>query len=474
MEHPSIPLCVDLDGTLLRTDAMWEAVVLLLKKQPHLLFVLPFWLLQGKSVFKERVAALVALDVTVLPYHETLLAYLREQRAEGRQLLLVTGTPTLMAQQAADYVRVFDEVIGSGSGINLTGNNKAKLLVERFGHKGFDYIGNAKVDMNVWKDARKAIVVNAPESIRRAAKALGFVDKEFHDKKSVVRAFVRAIRPYQWTKNALIFVPFVTGHALGNGSIMLNGLIALIAFCCCTSCVYLLNDLLDLASDRAHPRKRFRPLASGDLPIPIAITAVPLLLIGSGIAASQLPASFSLVLVGYFILTLAYSLYLKQLMFIDVLVLAALYSVRIIAGHEASGLQYSVWLLVFAMFFFFSLALVKRYSELESSAREQKHTIAGRSYVTGDRNMVQILGAASGFIAAVVLALYITSDQVTRLYAYSEYLWAVIPVILYWITRIWIQARRGKMHDDPIVFALKDYVSYVVGGIVMVVLTIAT
>jgi len=238
--------------------------------------------------------------------------------------------------------------------------------------------------------------------------------------------------------------------------------------------VYLLNDLLDLASDRAHPRKRFRPLASGDLPIPIAITAVPLLLIGSGIAASQLPASFSLVLVGYFILTLAYSLYLKQLMFIDVLVLAALYSVRIIAGHEASGLQYSVWLLVFAMFFFFSLALVKRYSELESSAREQKHTIAGRSYVTGDRNMVQILGAASGFIAAVVLALYITSDQVTRLYAYPEYLWAVIPLILYWITRIWIQARRGKMHDDPIVFALKDYVSYVVGGIVMVVLTIAT
>lgn len=469
-----VPLCVDLDGTLLRTDSMWENMMLLLKQKPYMFFALPFWLLQGKAVLKERIAERAALDVTVLPYHESLLAYLREQRQTGRPILLVTGATASVAQRAADYVRLFDALITSGDGVNLTGKNKAKVLIDRFGHKGFDYIGNSKVDLLVWQEARKAIVVNAPGNVRRTVRSLGSYEKEFHDKRSVFRAFLRAIRPYQWTKNVLIFVPFVTAHVIGDPEIMMYGLIAFAAFCCCTSSVYLLNDLLDLASDRAHPRKRLRPLASGDLPIPVAVMGVPMMLVAAFALAWLLPPTFGLVLIGYFLLTLAYSFALKQLMFIDVLTLAALYSVRIIAGHEASGLVYSSWLLVFAVFFFLSLALVKRYSELESFSREQKHAVPGRGYVTSDKNMVRMLGGLSGMVAVFVLGLYITSEQVMRLYAYPQYLWILIPLMLYWITRIWKDASAGKVHDDPIVYALKDGTSYIIGGIAIIIISAAS
>lgn len=477
MQHASdkgIPLCVDLDGTLLRTDSTWEAIVLLVKTKPHLLFVLPLWLLSGKSALKEKIAASAAVDITMLPYHETLLEFLRDEQKKGRRLVLVTGSTSSIARAVAGHLGIFDEVFATSTGVNLTGRTKANLLVDRFGEKGFDYIGNARIDLKVWEKARKAIVVNAAPGVQRTARKLGGVEREFHDKESVFLAFFRAIRPYQWTKNILILVPIVTAHRLGDDAVLRQAMLAFISFCFCTSSVYLLNDLLDLTSDRLHPRKRFRPLASGQLPIPIALASIPLLLIASLLLALTLPPLFTLVLLAYFLTTLAYSFYLKQFVLIDVLVLAGLYSIRIIAGHSATGIVYSWWLLMFAMFFFFSLALMKRSSELERTTQEGSKTIAGRGYGVKDREIVSMLGSASGLISILILTLYMTSDQVVLLYARPQLLWLVVPVMLFWMSRIWLLAQRGVVHDDPIIFTLKDSVSYMAGVIIALLLFFAT
>lgn len=468
------PLCVDLDGTLLKTDSTWEAVALLMKHKPAHIFLLPLWRTKGKAYLKDKLIESVAMDVKNLPFNEPLVEFLRAEHATGRKIILVTGAAHAVAMAVKQHMPLFSDVIATGEGINLTGKNKAHALVQRYGEKGFDYIGNSAVDLLVWPHARHAIVVNAPAGVERRAGKVSDVKGDFNGRPSVLAAFFRAIRPHQWMKNVLIFVPLITSHQLSNGSLVLGACIAFVSFCLCTSSVYLLNDLFDLTADRNHPRKRFRPLAAGDLPIPVAMTAVPLCLIAGLGLSSVLSPLFTLVLILYFITTLAYSFYIKQLVLIDVMVLAGLYTIRIIAGHAATGVTYSLWLLMFSMFFFLSLALVKRYSELEVVLRENRSGITGRGYRVGDREQVGILGSASGYIAALILALYITSESVLPLYGRPYLLWLVIPLILYWISRIWLLAHRGEVHDDPVVFALKDRVSYGVGVLIAVVLFFAT
>jgi len=470
----AVPLCVDLDGTLLKTDSTWEAVALLMKHKPLLGLLLPVWRMKGKAHLKEKLMEHVAMDIQTLPFNQPFLEFLKTEHAQGRTIVLVTGAARSVALAVQEHLPLFSEVIATGEGINLTGKRKAAALVKRYGEKGFDYVGNSLVDLLVWPYARHAIVVNAPASVHRKAGKAGNVERAFDDRPSVVRAFFRAIRPHQWMKNVLIFVPLVTSHQLADGPVVARACLAFVSFCLCTSSVYLLNDLFDLTADRGHPRKRFRPLASGDLSISFAMAAVPVLLLAGLGLSTVLPPLFTLVLICYFVTTLAYSFYIKQLVLIDVMVLAGLYTIRIIAGHAATSVPYSLWLLMFSMFFFLSLALVKRYSELEVVLRENRSAIAGRGYRVGDREQVGILGSASGYIAALILALYITSESVIPLYTKPYLLWLIIPLILYWVSRIWLLAHRGEVHDDPVVFALKDRVSYGVGLLIVAVLILAT
>jgi 4-hydroxybenzoate polyprenyltransferase len=461
-----IPLCVDLDGTLLKTDTTWEVLLLFLKGNPLRLPLVLSWYLKGKHFMKERLSEKIVMDMSLLPVHSELLTFLKEEKQKGRELILVTGSAQKTADAMQRQLDIFSEVLGTGEGINLTGHKKAAMLINRYGEKGFDYAGNAAVDMKVWPHARRVIIVNASGRVTKKATALGTLERDFGGRKSLPKAFLRAVRPHQWMKNVLILVPLITSHQLADGAMVGRALIAFGAFCLCTSGVYLLNDLLDLASDRQHARKRYRPLASGDLPIPVALAAAPILMFSSLVVAAFLPPFFIPVIMTYVVTTFAYSFYLKQIVIIDVLLLAGLYTVRIIAGHAATGIPYSMWLLMFSMFFFLSLALVKRYSELEITARDNRENVAGRGYMASDRIQVGILGSASGYISALVLALYITSEQVTALYMRPAILWALIPLMLYWVSRIWLLASRGAVHDDPIVFTLKDSVSYVVGALI--------
>ncbi len=446
----------------------------MLKKRPFALLFLPFWLSKGKAVLKTKIAEAVELDATHLPYSRGLLEWLKTEKQEGRTLWLVTGSAQKIADAVQGHLQLFDEVHATDSTTNLTSVRKAAFLESTLGKHKFDYAGNSDADLPIWNIARKAFVVNAPMSVTKKARAIGNVEHTWNDRLPLFKALIKAIRPHQWVKNILIFIPVVTSHQLMSESIMYGAVVGFIAFCVCTSGVYLLNDLLDLQADRAHPRKNLRPLAHGDLPIPVALFCIPLFLIVSAVLALSVSVMFACVLLAYLVATFAYSFALKQIPLIDVIMLAGLYTVRIIAGHAATGIVWSVWLLMFSMFFFFSLALVKRYGELKMLLQQNGQQIAGRGYKADDVELVSVLGVASGFIAVLVLALYITSDQVTILYRIPSLLWLLVPVMLYWVSRLWLLAHRGAVHDDPILFSLHDRVSYLVGGCVVTILLLAS
>ncbi len=446
----------------------------MLKKKPFKVFCLPLWLLKGKAALKTKLAAEVTLDVTSLPYSPGLLAWLTTEKQEGRTLWLVTGSAKKIADAVQAHLQLFDEVHATDSTTNLTSVRKAAFLESKLGNHGFDYAGNSKADLPIWNISRKAYVVNAPASVARKAKAIAHVEHSWNDRLPLLKALLKAIRPHQWVKNILIFIPVVTSHQLMSESIMYGAAVGFMSFCLCTSSVYLLNDLLDLQADRVHPRKHLRPLAHGDLPIPVALFCIPLFFVLSAILALTVSSMFVLVLLAYVVATLAYSFALKQIPLVDVVMLAGLYTVRIIAGHAATGIVWSVWLLMFSMFFFFSLALVKRYGELKMLLQQNGQKIAGRGYKADDVELVSVLGVASGFIAVLVLALYITSDQVTILYRIPAVLWLLVPVMLYWVSRLWLLAHRGAVHDDPILFSLHDRVSYFLGGCIVAILLLAS
>ncbi len=475
----SVPLCVDMDGTLIRTDMLWEAVARLLKQRPADMFALPFWLLRGRAHLKRKVAERVEVDAANLPYHGEFVGFLREERARGRKICLVTASDGAPAQQVAAHVGLFNEVLASDGKFNLRGANKGRALVEKYGKRGFDYAGNSSVDLPVWQEARQALVVNATDGLADRARKVSEVGRVFHHRAPILPAAFRALRPHQWIKNLIIFVPLVTSHRLFDPRLFGAAILAFIAFSLCASAVYVLNDVLDLDADRHHGTKRFRPLASGQLPLSAGLAMVPAALLLGAVTAMFLPWGFSAVLGVYFVLTTTYSMCFKQIALLDVFVLAALYTIRLVAGHEATGhgperIEYSFWLLAFSMFIFLSLALVKRFTEL-STARQQNRTAAhGRGYLASDLELVAMLGIASGFLAVLVLALYVNSPEVTKLYAHPVLLLLVCPLLLFWVSRVWLLAHRGRMHEDPIVFALRDGPSYLIGILTLAVIWIAT
>ncbi len=289
--------------------------------------------------------------------------------------------------------------------------------------------------------------------------------------RSIVLAVVQQLRPHQWVKNLLLFVPLVLAHAVTDTTAVIATLWACVAFSLLASAVYTVNDLLDVASDALHPRKKQRPIVRGDLSRGQAATLIVVLLVASAASAWQVPSpEFSLILITYAVVTTAYSLWLKRLVLVDVLVLSALYTLRILAGGAAAGVEVSVWLLTFSLFFFTSLAFMKRYTELLDTVEREGRHVAGRGYLVGDAGFVQIIGITSGLLSILVFTFYVTGDSVRELYAHAERLWLAVPLLLYWIVRQWLKAYRGEMHEDPIVFALKDGASYVVLVLLVVII----
>lgn len=453
-------LVVDLDGTLLRSDMLFESFWSAFSKDWRSPFLSVAALLAGRAALKRHLASTSAVEASTLPYDEKVLAFIQSWRDAGGKTALVTASDSAFAEAISAHLGLFDEAYGSDGRLNLKGDRKGQFLEERFGAQGFSYMGDNKADLAIWKRAAGAITVNAPAALRREAERdCGRVEHLVTETRSV-KPYIKALRPHQWLKNLLVFLPMLAAHQFDGPTAVLS-LLAFVCFSLVASSVYVLNDLLDLAADRAHPRKRMRPFASGSIPIAHGTWMAAGLLLLGGLLAMSISPAFVLTMIAYYALTTSYSLNLKRRMVIDICVLAGLYTARIVAGGVATGIPLSVWLLAFSVFFFLALAAVKRQAELIDSAERGNLQPSGRGYTVDDLPIITMIPIASGYVSVLVLTLYVNSPAVVEIYAHPEALWGVCAVLLYWITRTVMVAHRGNMHDDPVVYAAKDRISQI-------------
>ncbi len=478
VEQPQyLALCVDLDGTLVKSDTLVDSVLAMARHRPGELLHIPGWLAQGKAAFKRHVTAAVDLDVAHLPYNQALLEFLRVQHGQGRAIYLATAADRRLAERVAEHLGIFAGVLASDGATNLAGGNKLAAFREHFGER-FCYIGNARPDAELLAACESPMVANPERALRTRLRRSGTVAAEtFHDRAPLVKSWLRAIRLHQWAKNTLIFVPLLLAHAWNPGTFAGAGT-AFLSFGLCASGTYIINDLLDLEADRRHPRKRRRPFASGDLSAISGVVMVALLLIVSVLLALALPHIVAAVPGGaallkpysflgwlglYTATTLTYSLFLKRKLLLDVFVLSGLYTVRILAGSAATGVPVSAWLAGFSVFFFLSLAFVKRFSELEGLRERGGSVTNGRGYFVSDLEQLRALGTGAAYAAVVVLTLYINNAETNLLYQHPARLWMAVIVLLLWLSQVWMLASRGQMHDDPVVFAITDKRSLLLG-----------
>ena len=461
-----VALVVDLDGTLCRTDTLHEALLRMVTSYPAKLLSLPAWLAEGRAGLKAHLADLGVVDPAELPLNEAVLETVRTARESGRRTALVSAADQRQVTAVAQATGLFDEAYGSAEGRNLKGAEKAAFLTAHFGPEKYDYIGDSKADLPVWKSARHAITVQANSSMRHAAASANANVAHLDPPEGRGKATLKALRPHQWSKNVLLFLPMLAAHDLSK---LLPVFLGFVAFCLTASAVYVINDLIDLPLDRAHPRKRNRPFASGALNASTGVVLAVGLLLGAmilGLATGNL--GFIAVLGAYLICTFVYSLWLKRKLLVDVLMLAALYTVRIIAGGAAASVALSPWLLGFSMFLFLALAAVKRQAELTDQMKTGR-TSSGRAYEVEDLPILRGIALSAGNAAVLVLALYISSDVVQALYSRPELIWLICPLLLYWVMRMVMKTHRGEMTDDPIVYAAKDRISIAVVAICIVV-----
>jgi 4-hydroxybenzoate polyprenyltransferase len=468
-------IVVDLDGTLVNTDTLIENLFLYLRLYPLQILTILIWLFGGKAYFKKCLADKVMPDVKKLPYNRPLLKWLEQQRSEGACLVLATAADQRIADQVADYLGIFAKVLGTNN-LNLSSRNKADVLTRYFGTRGFEYIGNSLDDIAVWEKASVIHIANPETGVLAAASKIGEIQMMFNNRKAYIPSAIKALRIHQWAKNLLILVPLLASHRIMEVNLLVSGVLAFFAFSLCASSVYLLNDLIDLPDDREHSSKCNRPIAAGTFPVFHAALLIPvLLLLAFCLAITLLPFQFVIVLTIYYVLTLAYSFWLKRMVMLDVVVLAILYTVRVIAGAMAMSLDVTFWILAFCMFIFLSLAFLKRYTELlEVRQKSKENRILSRGYQSDDLELLASLGGASGYISVMVLALYINEPSDSKLYTSPEWMWLACPLLLYWLNRVWLLAHRGQMHDDPVVFALRDKVSLAVGFLFVLVFALAS
>jgi 4-hydroxybenzoate polyprenyltransferase len=461
------PLCVDLDGTLVKSDTLLDALCQLARTEPWQLLRVPIWLSQGKANLKIEVGQRAPLDPLQLPYNLEVLRYLRAQRREGQPIYLATGADGALARRVAAHLDLFEDVLATDGETNLTSSRKLNRIKARFAE--FDYIGNSRADLAMLSNAQRAMVANPTRALQFSLRLRGIhVARSFNDRRPRGRTLIKAIRVHQWTKNILLLAPLLFSHRMAPGSLA-AAIAAFFCFSFMASANYLINDMLDIESDRRHPAKRQRPFAAGDLSVSSGLALAAGLFVASGALLPVLPRAFATWLGVYIVSTMAYSMFLKRLAVVDVLLLSGLYTLRLLAGGAATGTEISPWLAGFSTFLFLSLAMVKRFSELENLRERGASVPHGRGYRVSDMSQIRSFGTASAYAAVVVFMLYIARPDVTVLYSHPTRLWLVVPLLLYWLNRVWLLASRGELDDDPVVFAMRDRVSLAVGiGVVAV------
>ena len=474
---PSLPLCVDLDGTLVKSDTLVDSVLALVRQNPRSLLNIPGWLAQGKAAFKQHVTAAVTLDVAHLPYNAPLLEFLFHQHAAGRPLYLATAADSSLAHRVAAHHHLFTAVLASDGANNLAGENKLTAFRAQFGDN-FSYIGNASPDLPILTACREPMLANPSPGLLAGLRAAGITPAHtFLDRPSPLRAWPRALRFHQWAKNTLIFLPLLLAHDWRHPAPILAAALAFLSFGLCASATYIVNDLLDIEADRRHHSKRRRPFAAGNLSAISGVLVVVCALIASALIALLIPRliptaghAFLAWLALYAVTTTAYSFALKRVVLVDVIVLSGLYTIRILAGSAATAVPISTWLAGFSIFFFLSLAFVKRFSELESlRQRDTPAPANGRGYLVGDLEQLRSFGTAAAYASVVVLTLYI-SDLNTTLYHHPGRLWLLVPVVLLWISQLWLLAARGLLNEDPVVHAITDRQSLLLGALVALII----
>ena len=460
---PAVPLVVDVDGTLLKSDLLHEATLQFVARYPLEAWKLGSWLLRGKAALKARLAERVDPGTDSIPLREETVALIRAAQETGRPVYLASASDRRWVEPIAERIGGIAGVLASDGQVNLAGSNKAAALVETFGHQKFDYIGDHRVDLPVWAEARRQLLVGHSPSLEAAVK------RRFPDVETIarprpsIRAHFRALRTHQWAKNTLVFLPVIAGHSFRQLDVLLATITAFFAFSLAASSAYIINDLLDLPGDRDHPRKCRRPFAAGEVPITRGIAMALALMAAAILLAATLPARFLFILAVYVCFTLGYSLYLKRKLLIDVIVLGGLYTLRVFGGVAATGERQSQWLLMFSLFLFLCLATVKRCSELVARRDAGKPGPIGRNYQASDLDVLFPLGAAAGYGAVLVVTLYLSSPEVVALYSHPTRLWLICPLLLYWVSRVLVLSNRNLLHDDPVIFALTDPVSWLTG-----------
>jgi 4-hydroxybenzoate polyprenyltransferase len=458
-------LFVDLDGTLVATDVLWEVFVRALKAEPWVLLLAPLWLLRGRAGLKRALSDRVSVDAAVLPYREDVVDFIRERREAGCRVILATASDRRWADKVADRLGLFHDVIASDGQRNLKGGKKLAAIeayCEEHGLDSWAYMGDARADLPIWAKAQEVLMVEPSSAVRARMKA----SRVFGERRSRLKAVIKALRPHQWSKNMLLLLPLVLARKFTDLDLVVQAGAAVASFSLTASAVYVFNDLLDIEADRAHPRKRKRPFASGALPLlfgpPLIVGLVAM---AFAIAAVLLPPLYLGVLALYLVVNSAYSAVLKSKVLVDIFILAGLYTLRIYAGGVATELEVSEWLLAFSIFMFTSLAFAKRHVEMARVAKEGGTAAKGRGYQVGDLSMIESVGPTSGYLAVLVFALYI-HNGLPGFYTNRALLWLTCPLILFWVTRLWFLAKRGELDDDPVVFAVTDRVSLGIGAAV--------
>jgi len=458
---------------LVKSDTLVDSLLLLVRTHPLRSLRAPLWLKGGKAALKARVSSQVQLDAAHLPYNRKLLEYLEEQRGEGRKLYLTTGADARLAQRIAEHLGIFEEVLASDGTTNLTGNHKLDSLKKRFPQDGFDYIGNAPPDVPLLEQAGEAMIANPSLSLRAMLKSRKIqVTRRFDDQAPPLKVFLKAIRLHQWAKNILIFVPLLLAHAL-KLPLIFDALVAFLSFSLCASATYIVNDLLDIEADRRHPKKSRRPFAAGDLSVTAGVGIIVLFMAISFAGAFFLSSAFVGWLLLYLVTTLSYSLYLKRVVLIDVILLSGLYTLRLLAGGAATNVEFSPWLAAFSIFFFLSLAMVKRFSELQNIRARGNALSNGRGYLLADIEQIRSFGTASAYASVVVFAFYIYGSGAAGLYHHPSRMWLMTPLMILWLSRVWLLASRGELDEDPVIFAVTDRMSLLIGAGIALIAVLA-
>lgn len=449
------PLYVDLDGTLVRIDTMQQAWLVMARDHPIGALRVLIRLFKSRQAAKDLIARTVHLDPAHLPYREPVIEYIRQAKNEGRRVVLATGSHRNYAEAVARHLGLFDAVYATDPQTNLIGLNKLESIRTDCQEQAFEYLGDSGQDIVIFEASTIAGLVGG-RRFQPLKNADVHVHRLAHLHNNTWYDLFRLIRPHQWVKNLLVGLPVIASHRLQDPEALGIALLTFVVFSCVASGNYILNDLLDAESDRKHPQKKNRPVACGTVTVPTAVGwMVSFLLVGL-IGSVLVSAELLLLMLGYLVLANMYSFQLKRRLLLDVLALAGMYTLRPLAGGIATGIIPSTWLLAFCMFFFACLAFAKRYTELRQMLEPGKN-LPGRAYEQADLDVIRVVGPVNGYLAVMVVALYISSPAVSVLYSRPQVLWLICPVLAYWITRLWFFAHRGKLDHDPVVFALKDW-----------------